>query len=204
MDVKINAHHIVVSAAMEKFIHEKLSKLQRYLPNIVAAVVDITQQKATRGPDQITVQITVRHSRGAILRAEERVSVQENPFVDTQAAVNLATDKMYRRISRFKGKRKDRRERAGRYIATLEELDLAEEMPEDDELEAAPDAEQLEQRIYRRKAVSVTPMTEDEAIEQMELLGHTFFVFHHAERNRVNVLYKRSNGGYGVIDPILE
>jgi putative sigma-54 modulation protein len=204
MDVKINAHNIVVSAAMEKFIHEKLAKLQRYLPNIVAAVVDVVQQKATRGPDQIIVQITVRHSRGAILRAEERVSVQENTFVDTQAAVNLATDKMYRRISRFKGKRKDRRERAGRFIATLEELDLAEDMPEDNELEAAPDAEQAEMRVYRRKAVSVAPMTEDEAIEQMELLGHTFFVFHHADRNRVNVLYKRSNGGYGVIDPILE
>lgn len=206
MDVKINATNINVSGAMEKYIHEKLSKLTRYLPNISSVTVDLKQQKTNRGPDQISAEITVRHARGAILRAEKNIASGDNLFNDVQAAVNEASDNMYRRISRFKGKRKDRRERAGRFMATLEELTLAEDMPNELEAEiaSAPEADQLEPRIYRRKVVSVSPMTEDEAIEQMELLGHTFFVFHHAERNRINVLYKRSNGGYGVIDPQID
>ena len=204
MDITVNAHHIAVSGAMEKYIHEKVGRLSRFLPNLTNATVDISQQKTNRGPDKISVQITVRHSRGAILRTEESVDVVENPFVDSQAAVNLAADKMYRRISRFKGKRRDRHERAGRFEATIEELDLAEALPDEEELSAAPDAEQQNMKIFRRKAVSVSAMTEEEAIEQMELLGHTFFMFHHAQRNQINVLYKRSNGGYGVLDPILE
>lgn len=206
MDLKINATNVHVSGAMEKFIHEKLSKLNRFLPNIASVTVDLKQQKASRGPDQLSAEITVRHARGAILRAEKSIVTSDNLFSDVQAAINEASDNMYRRISRFKGKRRDRRERAGRFMATLEELHLAEDTPDEleNELANAPDADQLEPRIYRRKVVTVSPMTEDEAIEQMELLGHTFFVFHHAERNRINVLYKRSNGGYGVIDPQLD
>jgi putative sigma-54 modulation protein len=205
MDVKINATNVSLSGAIERHIHEKLSKLNRYLPNISSVTVDLKQQKTSRGPDYLSAEITIRHARGAILRAEKSVTTSDNLFHDVQAVVNEAVDNMYRRISRFKGKRRDRRERAGRFMATLEELNLAEDTP--DELEAelanAPEADQLEPRIYRRKVVPVSPMTEDEAIEQMELLGHTFFVFYHAERDRINVLYKRSNGGYGVIDPQL-
>lgn len=206
MELKINATNVKVNGAMETFIHEKLSKLNRFLPNITNVTVDLKQQKASRGPDQLSAEITVRHARGAILRAEKSILRSDNLFSDVQAAVNEAADNMYRRISRFKGKRRDRRERAGRFMATLEELTLAEDTPDEleEELASAPDADQLEPRIYRRKVVAVAPMTEDEAIEQMELLGHSFFVFHHAERNRINVLYKRSNGGYGVIDPQLE
>lgn len=205
MDVKINATNVAVSEAMEKYIHEKLAKLSRYLPNITNITVDLNQQKVNRGPDRISAQITVRHARGAILRAEESVAVTENAFVDSQIAVTEAADNMYRRINRFKGKRKDRRERAGRFAATLEELEMSEAMPDEigDEMADAPAADQLEPRVYRRKVLPVSAMTEEEAIEQMELLGHTFFVFHHAERNRINVLYKRDNGGYGVIDPTL-
>jgi putative sigma-54 modulation protein len=206
MDVKINANNISMSGAMEKFINEKLSRLDRYLTNITSAVVDISQQKSNRGPDQVIVQITVRHDRGAILRAEERVKVTDNLFTDSQAAVNQAVDKMYARISRFKGKRRDKVERAGRFNATFEEIESSEEVPIDEtgEFVSVPDAEQQIPLIYRRKVVSVYPMTEDEAIEQMELLGHSFFMFHHVERNRINVLYKRGNGGYGVLDPIIE
>lgn len=205
MDVRINAANVAVSSAMEKYIQEKLVKLSRYLPNITHVTVDLNQQKTHRGPDRISAQITVRHARGAILRTEQSVDITDNAFVDTQLAVTEAADNMYRRITRFKGKRKDRRDRAGRFIATQEEVDLSEAMTDEaDELADAPDADQLEPRIFRRKAVSVSAMTEEEAIEQMELLGHTFFMFHHAERNRINVLYKRSNGGYGVLDPILD
>lgn len=205
MDIMINAENVAMSGAMETYIHDKIARLTRFLPNIVSATVDVRQQKSNRGPDQIIVQVTVRHSRGAIFRSEERVNVTDNIFTDTQAAVNLAADKMYRRVSRFKGKRKDARDRTGRFGATVEEIEVGEELPDDGvSLQDIPDAEQQESRIYRRKVVGVSPMSEEEAIEQLELLGHAFLMFHHAERNRINVLYKRANGGYGVLDPILD
>ncbi len=198
--ITINLHNVKISPHIETFIHEKLGKLHRYLPNIASITVDISQQKANRGPDIVSTQITIRHKRGAIFRAEEKAAVIDHNTI--KIVVNDAVEKMYRRITRFKGKRKDRRER-NPYKATLEELAMLEEMDDTFEMEIneAPDAEQQEPLIYRRKVIEVAPMTEEEAIEQMELLGHSFFVFFHADRQRVNVLYKRANGGYGVLDP---
>lgn len=201
MDITVNAHNLNVSEGLEKFIHEKLSRLSRYLPNIVSVVIDLTHEKSARGRDMVIAQITVRHSRGAILRAEERVNFED--YNSYKVVTNLAVDKMYRRISRFKGKRKEKREKVNPFEATVEELEVAEEMPEEETF-AVPDAEQQDPLIYRRKIVAVSPMSEEEAIEQMELLGHNFFVFYHAERARVNVLYKRESGGYGVLDPKLD
>lgn len=201
MDITVNAHNLNVSEGLEKFIHEKLSRLSRYLPNIVSVVIDLTHEKSARGRDVVIAQITVRHSRGAILRAEERVNFED--YNSYKVVTNLAVDKMYRRISRFKGKRKEKREKVNPFEATVEELEVAEEMPEEETF-AVPDAEQQDPLIYRRKIVAVSPMSEEEAIEQMELLGHNFFVFYHAERARVNVLYKRESGGYGVLDPKLD
>lgn len=199
MDVTVNAKNISVSDGLERQITEKLSRLNRYLPNIANVTVDFEQQKSNSGPDLVSAQITVRHSRGAILRAEERMPYEDRSTL--QATLNGAIDKMYRRISRFKGKRRDRRDSTPRYFATQEELDLAEDFPEEVTFPEIPDAEQQEPRVFRRKAVSVAPMTEEEAIAQMELLGHNFFMFFHAERNRVNVLYRRGADGYGVLDP---
>lgn len=197
--IKINLHNAKINKHLEDFIHDKLGKLHRYLPNIASITVDISQQKASRGPDILSTQITIRHSRGAIFRAEEKA-----PIVDSNTlkiVVNDAVEKMYRRITRFKGKRKDKRDR-NPYKATMEEFETLEELDTlEMEVAEAPDAEQQEPLIYRRKVIEIAPMSEDEAIEQMELLGHSFFVFFHAERQRVNVLYKRNNGGYGVLDP---
>ncbi|MCL4250447.1 MAG: sigma 54 modulation/S30EA ribosomal C-terminal domain-containing protein [Anaerolineae bacterium] len=113
-------------------------------------------------------------------------------------------DNMYRRIERFKGKRsrKGGTRFSERYAATVEELEMAEEIPETEYVNV-PGADVLEPEIVRRKDIVVTAMTEQEAIEQMELLGHTFFVFYDATTGGVNVLYKRTNGDYGVLVPII-
>jgi putative sigma-54 modulation protein len=100
---------------------------------------------------------------------------------------------MYRQISRYKGKR---RRRAGNRFETLEpELAAAEAVPIEQE-EAEETAE-----IVRRKQIELVPMTEEEAIDQMELLGHDFFVFYNANSGAVNVLYRREGGGYGLLEP---
>lgn len=201
MDVNIHGNNIKVTDALAAYARKKLDKLDRYLPNIADVRVDLSQQRSRRGEDVAIAQITVRHQRGAILRAEERVPG------DMHAAINSAVDNMYRRIQRFKGKRQ--RKGRERFTATLEELTIAEQIPDVEEFveETAAVTETVaatEPDIVRRKDIAVTAMNETEAIEQMELLGHTFFVFFNDATGSVNVLYKRASGGYGVLVPQVE
>lgn len=197
MDVIIQGRNIKVTEQLEAYTRKKLDRLDRYLPNIVDVRVDLSHLHTKRGEDMAIAQITVRHERGAILRAEEK-----NPG-DIRKAIDTAVDNMYRRIQRFKGKHN--RKGAERYTATIEELDIAEEIPDiaeyTEEAASATSAEPMF-LVERRKEIDVTAMNEAEAIEQMELLGHTFFLFFNATTGQLNVLYKRDAGGYGVLVPL--
>jgi putative sigma-54 modulation protein len=133
--------------------------------------------------DRQVAQLTIRSDRGIILRAEERTG-------DMFASIDAVMDKMSRQIARYKGKRqKSRRE------APPEELG----MPIEDMSIVEDDA-----RVVRNKRFSLVPMVEEEAIEQMELLGHDFFVFFNADEDGVNVLYRRKDGNYGLLIPELD
>lgn len=199
MDVKIHGIDIKISDDLDSYTRNKLDRLDRYLPNINRVRVDLAVKKTHRGADLAIAQITLYHSRGAILRAEEKLQIENRDSI--RVAINKAVDKLYRQIDRFKGKRKSKRT-WDKYSATVEELDLAEELPE---IEEIPDAEQYnlltKPEIFRRKEVQMIPMHEGEAIEQMELLDHAFYMFMNSETNQVNVLYRRENGGYGVLVP---
>ena len=203
MNLTIHTDNIRLTNDLEEFIQKKLDKLGRYLPNITSVHVEISQQNSNRGPDIIATQITLRHSRGAILRTEEKIDKQDYNSIKT--AVTRASDKMYRRIGRFKGKRRNKRVR-DRYGMTEEEFNQAEPLPEmEDYDEAAMEASASDTaEIIRRKDVSVIAMNEEEAVEQMELLGHNFFLYFNAETNSVNVVYKRGSGGYGILEPRVE
>ncbi|MCU0512703.1 MAG: ribosome-associated translation inhibitor RaiA [Anaerolineae bacterium] len=203
MDVTIHGNNITVADHIEAYAQERLSRLTRFLPNISSVRADIARQHNSRGRDIVAVQITVRHSRGAILRAEEKMDMSGDTNA-VKVAINGAIDKMYSRIQRFKGKRDVKRVRE-RFMATPEEIDLSEEVPETTTQEmAVPDAGWKEAQILRRKEISVMAMNEDEAVEQMELLGHDFFLFFNADQNQMQVVYRRSSGGYGVLLPKLE
>lgn len=206
MNVTINGHNLRISDALEDFTLQKINRLNRYLPNIMDVQVDLSKQSTKRGADLVIAQITLRHGRGAILRAEERLSIEDRDSL--KAAINGAVDKMYKRIRRFKGKRRSKRVRE-RYSATPEELVIAEELPEDDfeedtYAESFPEETEGQEEIVRRKDVAVTAMHEEEAIQQMELLGHDFFMFFNMDTNSINVLYRRENEGYGVLVPQVE
>jgi len=126
-------------------------------------------------------QATLR-ANGTILRAEERSD-------DMFTSIDAVLDKMYRQIARYKGKRKNRWRGAG---AQVEPLPL--------EIEEEPEEES---RIVRYKRFAMAPMNPEEAVEQMELLGHDFFVFYNADEGQINVLYRRKDSDYGVIQPEL-
>jgi len=184
-----------VDAPLEEYARKKLERLDHYLPNIADVRVELSQEHTRYGDNLSVAQITLRHERGAILRAQE--SLQG----DSEAALNAALDKIHRQIERFKGKRS--RKGREKFTATLEEVNAAEIIPGSELANEATDTDELNAVIVRRKDVSVIPMNEDEAIQQMELLGHTFFMFMNSDTNSINVIYKRRIGGYGVLVPQL-
>jgi putative sigma-54 modulation protein len=197
MEMKIHSQNLHVNEALEEYARKKLEKLDRYLPNIADVRLDLERERTRRGEDLTVAQITVRHKRGAILRAEERVSGVDQE--DLISAVNQALDKMYRQIQRFKGKRN--RKGRERFSATVEELSMAEAVPLGEDMAEEDEALALEAMVNKRKEVMVTAMTEREAVEQMELLGHSFFLFFNDATGSVNVVYKRRSGDYGVLVP---
>jgi putative sigma-54 modulation protein len=196
MEVTIHGLNMKVNEAIDDYARKRLDRLDRYLPGIMDVRLELSHENTKGSGDLSIAQLTLRHRRGALMRVEERAANG-----DMEMAINSAVDKMYRRIERFKGKRSAKgRER---FVLTQEELDAAEEMPEfEDELSEAE--RYVEPAILRRKDVEVISMTENEAAEQMELLGHTFFMFFNPEQGQVNVIYKRENGGYGVLVPNIQ
>lgn len=182
--VDIFAKNLKVTDRLQEYTDKKVTKLYRYLNDIDETRVDLSYAKSARSAaDRQVCQITIR-GKGYILRTEERAD-------DIFAAIDAAVDKMQRQITRLKGKRQ-----RGRGDGTpLSEL--AAELPELEEAEEKP-------IIERRKTFTLIPMDEMEAIEQMKLLGHeNFFVFYNMNTEAINVLYRRRDGGYGLIEPKL-
>jgi putative sigma-54 modulation protein len=187
MELKIHTRNVDVTPRLQEHVEKKVSKLDKYLPNIHEVSVDLAVEKRRQGQDQCIAQLTLRNSRGVILRSEEKRQT------DIYAALDMALDKMYRQIERYKGKRK--RRGGGRYSEADAELGQMETAPVEEVEEEEKTA------IVRRKQVELSPMTEDEAIDQMELLGHNFFIFYNAETAKIGVLYRREDGNYGVLEP---
>jgi putative sigma-54 modulation protein len=186
MAIQIRAKQITVTEKLRDYIEKKLDKLDRYLPTINDLQLELAQEHHRQGGDRVAVQLTLRDKSGMILRVEDKSQG------DVYAAVDIITDKMYRQIGRFKGKR---RRHAGERFAQLEpEFAAAEDVP----VEIEQDEEPV---IIRRKQLAINTMNEQEAIDQLELLGHDFFMFNNGETGRINVLYRRKSGGYGVLDP---
>ncbi len=199
MNISIHGDGIKISEALDSYIRAKVDKLDRYLPNIAQVGVELSIIRTHRGADLAIAQITVQHARGAILRAEEKMNIENRDTI--RFAVNKAVDKLHRQIDRFKSKRKSKNQKVrDRYRATVAELDLAEDVPD----YSLGDAEESDAatEIFRRKQIEMMPMNEAEAIEQLELLDHNFYMFMNAESAQVNVLYRRESGGYGILVPL--
>ena len=190
MELKIHARNVDVTPRLQDHVEKKVSRLDRYLPNIDEVRVDLAIEKRKQGQDQCIAQLTVRNTRGVILRSEEKKQS------DIYAALDMALDKMYRQIQRYKGKRK---RRGGRAAAAEVEAEFASVEPVP--LDVLPEEDEEKMSIVRRKRVTLVPMTEEEAIDQMELLGHSFFIFYNAESAKLGVLYRREDGNYGVLEP---
>jgi putative sigma-54 modulation protein len=178
-------HNMRLTDNVRDYVEKKAAKLERFLQEIDEIRVELSHIKSARSAlDRQVAQITV-HGKGFILRSEERAD-------DIHAAFDAALEKVQRQIDRYKGKHYHGRG-DGRSAAEV----LEEDLPVDETGELLP-------LIARRKKFIVFPMNEDEAVEQMRLLGHdNFFVFFNAEQNSIQVLYRRRNGTYGLIEPVV-
>lgn len=184
--IEVLAKNMEVTDRINDYVTKKVSKLDRYLGDIEEAKIELANIKSARSAiDRQVTQITVRGRRGELLRTEERSD-------DIFAAFDTALDKMQRQIERLKGKRQ-RGRGDGRSAAEVGELPVKKP------------AKAPVSPIMRRKTFNLPPMNETEALEQMKLLGHdNFFIFFNAETKAINVLYRRRDGSYGLISPIID
>jgi putative sigma-54 modulation protein len=181
MDIQLTGHNVEILPTVRSYVEKKLNKLERHLSNIDGVKVELTEQKTKSQTQRYRAQVTVE-ANGTLLRAEEQA---ENLLI----AVDKVVPVLDRQIERYKGKFY-KKARAG-LAARAQAL---EEAAED---KAAP-------KVVRTKRFIINLMSVDEAVDQMELLGHDFFLFRNTATRELNLVYKREDGNYSVIEPVLE
>ncbi|MFC3886547.1 ribosome hibernation-promoting factor, HPF/YfiA family [Bacillus songklensis] len=183
MKYNIRGENIEVTPAIRDHVERKLSKLERYFDQEIDADVHVNL-KVYNNKQKIEVTIPMTH---LVLRAEEA-------HEDLYAATDLVVDKLERQIRKHKTKvnRKLRERDAVKYVFRGVEEESAATVVQDEE-------DELE--VVRNKRFDLKPMDSEEAILQMNMLGHSFFVFTNAETNATNVVYRRKDGRYGLIEP---
>ena len=164
----------VVSDSLKARAEKKLGKMDRYFSRDAEAIIRFRQQRGNRNICEITVNVD-----GLMLRAEENSN-------DMYLSIDRAVDKLESQIRRYR---------------TKMDKHLRDPKPEAPEEVVEPIYEEAHYDVVRTKKFSVKPMDVDDAITQMELLGHNFFLFLNAETNTMNVLYRRNDGAYGLLQP---
>jgi putative sigma-54 modulation protein len=174
LPVRFVSHDITLADEFQEHAQNSISSLRRIFPNMQEAEVEVKRERG-----RFVVEVTLKIAR-YLLRAQEKAT-------SLRAAFDKALDKIDRQLHRHKERLIDRRRQAKSLVAFL--------------AEGTSQAQTSDFTIVRTKKFSVKPMTIDEAVVQMDLLGHDFFVFVNAESGQVNVLYRRKAGGLGLLEP---
>ncbi|GAB4538287.1 MAG: ribosome-associated translation inhibitor RaiA [Anaerolineales bacterium] len=185
--VELQTRNIRLTEKIDEYVNKKAGNLDHYLPTIELARVELSHHKAAReATDRNVAEITVS-GKGFTLRSEVRKD-------EALAAFDAALDNLQRQIERHKGKHYRGR---GDGRSAAEVAEVIEEAIDDETGELSP-------LFAKRKKFTLVPMSEDEAVTQMRDLGHdNFFIFYNAQTSKINVLYRRRNGSYGLIEPEL-
>jgi putative sigma-54 modulation protein len=182
IQILVNTSEMEMTPHLKEYVERKINKLSKFLDNIDEARVELKYDRSVRSSaDKHVAQMTIR-GRNLLLRSEERSD-------DIYTSVDAALDKLHRRVEKYKGKHMHGRGAAAP-VRSEDAQASAEEIPATD------------QPIVRRKKFVLEPMTELEALEQMHLLGHEdFFLFQNVRNGTVNVIYRRRDGTYGILEP---
>ena len=194
MDIKIYAKNLEINPQTERHIQKKFKRLERHLRSIFDAKLEVSRTSARSQKDRIVAQMTLT-ANGYTLRGQET-------GLNLFAAIDAVTDVIDRQIQRYKGKvyRTAQAKKSGR-VATIRVADESATSEVEDELDE-PLSPELGKAV-RTKRFPMKPMTPEDAILEMELLSHGFFLFYNIDSNEYNVVYRRSDGDYGVIEPDL-
>ncbi len=185
MQVSVKGKNIEVTPAMREYAEKKLQRLSKYFSEIKEARVVLSAQRGTH-----SIEVLLEGD-GVLLRGEEKAD-------GVNACIDQVVEKLEQRVKRFKGKLYGRAQQKGpKEKAALREQVVAEATtPEGPVFD-----EDYEPEIARVKRFPVKPMSPEEACAQMELLHHDFFVFVNSESSQVSVVYRRREGGYGLLEP---
>jgi len=177
MDLQITGQGVEILPTVKDYVEKKFSKLDRHFQLINGAKVELSEQQTKSQDERYRVQVTL-NANGTLLRAEERA---ENILV----AIDKVVPVIDRQIERYKGKLTRKGNKNGPSIKS--------------KLNDEPTPE-----VVRTKRFVMKPMSAEDAITQMELLGHDFFLFYNSESKEYNLLYRRKDGNYSIIEPELE
>ena len=174
MNISIRGSKVTITDAMKEYAEEKLSKLNKYMEDAASVNANVI----VKIPNHLhKVEITIP-LKSVILRVEEE---QE----DFYAAIDVLVDKLERQIRKNKTRLESKKMKEAKEFA----FDYIEEIKDDNDT-----------KIVKRKKIEVKPMSEEEAILQMELLGHDFYMYKDAETGTPALVYKRKDGNYGIIE----
>ena len=173
MRITISGKNLEVTEGLRTAVEDKLGKLERYFTPETEVIVTLSVEKELQ---KIEVTIPVK---GNIIRSEQTSN-------DMYVSIDLVEEVIERQLRKYKNKIVDKKQEGGNFQKAYIEKDY----DEDEEV-----------KIIRTKRFGIKPMYPEDACVQMELLGHNFFVFHNAETEQVNVVYKRKGNTYGLIEP---
>ena len=206
VDIGVYAKNLELNSNAREYIQKRFRRLERHLKQISDAKIEVHRTSARAQADRIVAQMTLT-ANGYTLRGQES-------GLNVFAAVDSVTDVMDRQIRRYKGKvygtaraKKSGRAGSGRSPVTLATMEA--EASEDQRLSAVEDDAREDVvlpelgKVVRTKRFPMKPLTVEDAILEMELLSHDFFFFRNVETDEFNVVYRRHNGDYGVIEPVL-
>ena len=179
MRLQVKGKNVEVTPALKGYAQEKLGKLERHLNDSARLELELAVEKNPSIAENQVAEATI-WTKGPILRATERSS-------DMKASIDQLVDKLERQASRYKDKRRRSASRSNHDQPNPRPAEPEEDRPV----------------IVKVKQFPVKPMDPEEAVLQLELIGHDFFVFQNAETNEVNVVYRRRDGNYGLIEPQL-
>jgi putative sigma-54 modulation protein len=190
VELRIYAKNINIDDRTEDYIRKKFDRLRRHLSAMTDAKLEVSRTSSRSQNDRVVAQMTLA-VKGNVLRAQER-------DVNLFAAIDSVADVLDRQIRRFKTRayRSEQSRRAAR-AASARGLEPGPSPVEDDSESEA------ESRVVRAKRFRMSPMSVADAIDQMDMLSHEFFLFYNVETDEYNVVYQRRDGDYGIIEPEL-
>lgn len=187
MKLVIHGKNIEITDAIRDYVHHKVEKAVNHFQNITNEVdVHLSVARNPRINPKQSAEVTI-FANGNVIRAEES---SENLY----ASIDLVADKIARQLRKYKERRNEKKTHAQTTIEGVVQPAVVEDL-------IGNRTPELPEEVVRCKYFAMPPMTIAEALDQLQLVGHDFYMFRNAETGEINVIYERNHGGYGVIQP---